>query len=119
MRVLSHEKQAYWRMGLQTALKWGMRPLVFFGVESEGPVTDTDRALMLALELYERSLCPDCRYPRELAYDPDLNGWFEVDDSVVCQACLAREQYVESMNKPEPGQKIAVVLDPAWEKRNQ
>lgn len=109
--MLAHERQAYWRLGLQTALKWGRRPLEFFGVEAGPAWTETDRVLAMALELYERSLCAECSQPRELAWDPEMDGWFEVDDSTVCMACAERERWVKEVKEPQPGQKITVRFD--------
>lgn len=95
-----------------------MRPLEYFGVEDQGSWTDTDRIITEALTVYERSLCSDCKNPAWQAFDPDTNGWFEVDDSCVCEACAARERWLEEHQKDrEPGQKIAVILDPEYKPR--
>lgn len=105
---------------MQTALKWKVRPLEFLGVEQGGPWTDTDRILAEALTVYERSLCADCGWDRRVAWDDDMDGWFEVDDTAVCQACAARERYLKDRDgkAAEPGVKIGVRLDPEARKRN-
>ena len=99
---------------MQTARDWRVRPLEFFGVEQAGSWTETDRALTEALTIYERSLCPDCGRHSSIAFDPDTNGWFEVDDSTVCEACAARERWQDDNKDMEPGQKVRVVLDPEY-----
>ncbi|MDP9832994.1 hypothetical protein [Trueperella abortisuis] len=97
--------------GLETAKAWQVRPLEFFGVEGRGAWTETDRSLSVALELYERGKCPDCGIPRQIAYDPAMDGWFEVpDEATVCYACAARDRVVMDEHlRAEPGQKFPVV----------
>ena len=70
----------------------------------------------MALTVYERGLCADCKYPARIAFDSELDGWFEVDDGTVCQACAARERYMKDVDAGslEPGLKIGVRLDPAY-----
>lgn len=96
---------------METARKWGVRPLEFFGIERQGAWTIRDRQLAVALEVYERNTCPDCGHPTRIAFDPDMDGWFEVpDDPVICYACAARERKTADEHfKPEPGQKLPVV----------
>lgn len=50
--------------------------------------TEDDRALMLALERYEASLCA-CGEPRDHAWHRELEGWYE-PEKFVCHACSAR-----------------------------
>lgn len=53
------------------------------------PYTPEDHALLLGLDLYERSLCR-CGHPREIAWHSDMDGWWEGQDAqVVCYACSA------------------------------
>jgi hypothetical protein len=47
--------------------------------------TDDDRALMLALQMYEDSLCR-CGEPRARAWHIDMDGWYEKTDHT-CTAC--------------------------------
>ena len=112
--VLAEPHNADVLLSLQSALKWKVRPLVFLGVEEQGPWTETDRLLAEALTIYDRSLCPDCGHGKRLAWDDDLDGWFEVDDSIVCQACKARERYMSDNKESEPGVKIGIRLGPAY-----
>ncbi|HEY0889375.1 MAG TPA: hypothetical protein VGE38_07180 [Nocardioides sp.] len=52
------------------------------------PYTRDDRALLLALEFYEGSLCR-CGIPISVAWHSEMDGFFDVDE-VVCHACSAR-----------------------------
>lgn len=115
--VLAHPQNAGTLVSLQTARAWRVRPLVFFGVEFGDEWTVKDRVLSEALTLYERSLCADCKHPARLAFDADLDGWFEVDEDTVCQACAARERYMDGKKELEPGLKLGVKLDPDYRRR--
>ena len=96
-----------------------MRPLEFLGVEERGPWTDTDRLLAEALTVHERMIC-ECGWNRRHAWDPDMDGWFEVDDSSVCQACAARERYLKDhKGEGEPGVKVGVTLDPGYHEKDR
>ena len=55
-----------------------------------------------------------------MAWDDDMDGWFEVDDTAVCQACAARERYLKDRDdkQSEPGVKIGVRLDPEARRRD-
>ena len=113
--VLAEPHNSETLLSLQSALEWKVRPLEFLGIEGQGPWTATDRLLAEALTIYGRTLCPDCGHGKRLAWDDELDGWFEVDDEIVCQACAARERYLKDRNgEPEPGQKIGVKLDPDY-----
>lgn len=49
--------------------------------------TDDDRALLLALQAWEATLCPgQCGLPKELAWHTDAEGWFE-HTRFQCFAC--------------------------------
>lgn len=48
--------------------------------------TDDDRALLLALQMYEASLCPGCHRPIDQAWHTHSDGWWETT-SYVCYAC--------------------------------
>lgn len=53
--------------------------------------TPDDRALFLALQMYEDTLCPGgCGQPKELAWHSAMEGWFEATEWV-CHACSARQ----------------------------
>lgn len=50
--------------------------------------THEDRALLMALESYEASLCK-CGVPIAVAWHSEMDGYYEVDE-VVCHVCTAR-----------------------------
>lgn len=59
-------------------------------IESPAYVTE-DHALLLGLEMYQRSLCPcGCGFPREVAWHSEMDGWFETFD-VKCHAGSAMQ----------------------------
>lgn len=51
--------------------------------------TETDRALLMAIDTYEASLCGGCGQPLEHAWHSGTEGWWETT-SYVCWACTAR-----------------------------
>lgn len=57
------------------------------------PWTEEDRALMMAHAQYVASLCKGCGHPKEKAWHPHNDGWYEVTETFECNACtaLARE----------------------------
>ena len=63
----------------------------FRGAPPSTPVTDTDRLLALALDLYEGDLCPGCGQPRTYAHDADSEKHWHVPDATRCHACTAIE----------------------------
>lgn len=80
----------------------------------EGPAYITeDHALLLGLDMYEKSLCRGCSHPRAVAWHSDMDGWFE-SFSVKCHACTAMSgdgskpvlyQYVVD-TRPDPGEPL-------------
>lgn len=66
------------------------------------PWTDEDRALMLALDLYRSTLCPGCDQPKETAWHPDQDGWWEADPAAtfVCHPCTVRAKYHNPDHEP-------------------
>ena len=78
---------------------------------TDGGWTDTDSLLATAHELWERSKCPNGKsHYADEAWDDDADGWFEVDDSTVCQACAALERWQREhdTHRPEPGTLVRV-----------
>lgn len=62
--------------------------------------------MSLALEIHEESKCSGCGHYADEAWDPDADGHFEVDDSLVCAACAARERHTKDEKSREPGQML-------------
>lgn len=71
-----------------------------------------DRALALALDSYERSLCGECGHPRDRAWHPDMDGWYEAKE-IHCNACAALQRKAredaESKQGTPAGRKLAAV----------
>ena len=58
--------------------------------------TRRDRVLAAALQIHEDGLCPcGCGWHRDLAWNPDMDGHFEVNDQVICYARAAMERWRE------------------------
>lgn len=104
---------------MQTARAWGAKPLEILA-ENGNPrnaswVNPRNRALAKALTIYERSTCDGCGHPVSQTHDPDYEGWFEAE-VIICAGCKARDQ--AGKDGAEPGARIRVSLDPAYEKRS-
>lgn len=52
------------------------------------PYNREDRALLMALESYEASLCR-CGVPVTVAWHSEMDGYYEADDAV-CHVCSAK-----------------------------
>ena len=46
---------------------------------------------MIAWRQYQAGLCPGCGQPKELAWHPENEGWYDAA-GIVCHACTAKEQ---------------------------
>jgi hypothetical protein len=62
--------------------------------------TEEDRALMLARDAYEATLCKGCGHPKDTAWHPDNDGWFEVTQTFTCHACTALRQHGDDQAQP-------------------
>lgn len=64
----------------------------------------------MALLSYEDSLCPGCGQRKDVAFNPDSDGWFEARE-VVCAGCAAKQnhEHGDQNRKPTPGAKVYVV----------
>lgn len=63
----------------------------------------------MALLSYEDSLCGGCGQPKDIAYNPDADGWFEAE-TVTCAGCAAQQQHGRKQGKEAPaGQKVYVL----------
>lgn len=67
---------------------------------SQSPWTPEDRALMLALNVYNAGNCPNCGHPKATAWHPDNEGWFEVVQTYECNACTALRQHAAPDEQP-------------------
>jgi hypothetical protein len=54
--------------------------------------TVEDRALMLGWRMYLASLHEPCGHPKETAFHPDNEGWFEPSGWITCWACTAGKE---------------------------
>lgn len=52
-----------------------------------------------------------CGVDRDIGFDPDNDGWFEVNDDLVCAACAELERYQKEQEKSpaEPGTQVRVI----------
>lgn len=64
--------------------------------------------LTLALTAHEDSLCPGCGQPKDVAYNPDSDGWYEAAE-VVCAGCKAQHDHGKGQKEPTPGGKVFVI----------
>jgi hypothetical protein len=95
---------------LRTAREWGVPLSTIRGNGTPGVWKPQDRFAALALLEYEATLHA-CGYPRDLAFNPDMSGWFEVDDTNSCAACAALDEYrrEHESDPPIPGQVLHVI----------
>lgn len=70
---------------------------------TEGGWTTEDRSLMLAWQMYQRSLCKGCGHQKSKAWHPDNEGWLKVTDDSrdICWGCTAIEK-VRQEDSTEP-----------------
>lgn len=90
-------------MELKVARAWRVRPSEL----AHWPMRD--RVMASALLLHEDRIGP-CGHPHDVSVG-DMEGWYEVDDSRVCWACAARDQYLKDHSESglPPGVLIRVV----------
>jgi hypothetical protein len=69
---------------------------------------------MLAFQMYKSTLCPGCGQPKDTAWHPDNEGWFEVTQSFECHPCTALRR--ESDSSAEPVLYLAVTDTRDYEK---
>ena len=48
-------------------------------------------------------------FPLREAYDPERDGWYEVDDSTIDYSQAALEEYRKATKHPDPGVQLKVV----------
>lgn len=80
----------------------GRRLVTFYEYDDQGRVarswtesewTVEDRALMLARQMYLGTIHERCGHPKDRAFHPDNEGYFEVTDTFVCHACTAMDNH--------------------------
>lgn len=68
--------------------------------------TAEDRALMLARAMYRRTLCPGpCGQPKELAWNPHNEGWYQGGAEHECHGCTALQNAHQ-----KPGEQLPPVV---------
>lgn len=72
-----------------------------------GKWSERDLLLSLALTAYEDSLCSGCGQPKDVAFNPDAEGWLEARE-VVCAGCAARHRHGQARKDPVAGAKVYV-----------
>lgn len=72
--------------------------------------TPVDRALAIALQLHDESVCSSCGQYADEAYDERSEGWYETRQ-VVCQGCGAIERHRRTAadDKERDGAKTYVI----------
>lgn len=77
--------------------------MVYLGVQTPGkPWSVKSRGLAEGLMLYEQSV-NRFGIPLREATDPDMDGWYEVDDEEIDYSEAAFEEYSRNTKHPEPG----------------
>jgi hypothetical protein len=81
---------------------------LWWGAGKPGKWSDRDLLLSMALTAYEESLCSGCGQPKDEAYNPDAEGWYEAHE-VTCAGCKAQQDHGNGKKEPTPGAKVYVV----------
>jgi hypothetical protein len=82
---------------------------VYLGKKTPGtPWSQKSQALAEGLLLYEQSI-NQYGIPRRIAEDPEMDGWFEIDDKIVDFAEAAMEDYRKNHKNVEPGAQLRVI----------
>lgn len=58
--------------------------------------------------IYEESI-NEFGLPVRVATDPEMDGWYEVNDDVIDFSVAALEEYRRSTKNPEPGVRLSIV----------
>lgn len=83
--------------------------MVYLGLVKPGePWGKKSRALAEGLMLHEEQI-NEFGIPLRFATDPEMDGWYEVDDETVDYSVAALEEYRKNTKSPEPGARLAIV----------
>lgn len=98
---------------LRTARSWGVPVST---IRTGHCPTDwsrvSDRVSAVALTYYEDGIHEACGHRKDRAFDPEMDGYYEVDSETVCQACAALEQWKEdSKESPHPPGTLLTIVD--------
>lgn len=66
-----------------------------------------------ALTELEDRLCSGCGQRRDLAWNPDTEGWWDIHEAV-CEACAAIDREQKKTKDPTPGFKPIVTLSEGY-----
>ncbi|MDR6861978.1 hypothetical protein [Phycicoccus sp. 3266] len=93
---------------LRTAARWGV-PLGTIRHGRDPQVwTPQDRQAAVALVEFENSI-HTCGHPQSESFDQAKSGFYEVDDTLVCHACAALEEYRKANPQAaQPGQVLFI-----------
>lgn len=85
--------------------------MVYLGKTPPGrPWSQKSQALAEGLLLYEESI-NEYGIPIKEATDPDMDGWYEVDDDTIDYSVAAIEEYKKSNKNIEPGTILKIVAN--------
>lgn len=66
----------------------------------------------MARRMHDQIVHQPCGVPKDIGFDPDNDGWFEVQDDTVCGACAELERWHKEHEKvpAEPGTQLTVIF---------
>jgi hypothetical protein len=88
-------------MALKAARAWQVRPSEFQSWSLR------DKLQAVALLEHEASI-GRCGHPHDVSTG-DKEGWYEVDDTLVCWACAKLDEYQKEQKDPTPGVQLRIV----------
>src|SRR5699024_271505 len=109
----------HWLRVLRLAKEYRVLPTRYLGMRRDAYL---DFLLTMALDVHDNDLlCPcGCGFYADDTLDPDSDGWYGVDDSVICSARAANTEYQKNdAQDAEPGTLITVVDERKTEAQRQ
>jgi hypothetical protein len=82
--------------------------MTYLGREQPGTWSHQSRMLAEGLAIYEANV-NEWGIPHRVDRDPDMNGWLEVDDSLISESAAAIDRYRKNTPNPEPGVLLRVI----------